>query len=536
MSRPRIPQTIRALSQNPYVGTAGVFLGAGIATLNGRLISVGLPDLRGALGFGVDEGSWIPTAYNMAMMFIGPFSVFLGGLLGVRRVLLWSAAVFILCSLLLPLSPNLSVLLCLQVISGLSSGTFYPLTFTYAARALPLRYLVYAIGVYPLDIIGATGIAVPLEAWLAEHLSWHWLFWVSALITLPMMLCIYIAVPNPPERKGPKPSLSWRGFLFGCLGLALIFGALDQGERLDWLNSGVIVGLLAAGVFLLIVTVIRRWLSPNPLVNPIFIATRNTLILGACLFSFRFAVLAIAFLIPAMLGAIHGYRPLETGRVMLWLVVPLIVAGLISVQLLRRFDNRLVLASGFAVMVAACTLNAGLTSAWADINFFVPQIVMGCGLALAFTGLVSLLVQNAIASGGLSTPLNLLTYSAYVHTVRLFGGETGSAIMQRLVAVREKFHSNMIGLHVTSGNWITDEWVKNVTGGLLPNSAGTEEAQGRALQLLGGQVRKQAYTLAYADGFIAIAVVAILAIVLAALMSPIKYYFDDPSLNPPRQS
>ena len=77
-----------SLSQNPYVGTLGVFLGAGIVTLNGRLISVGLPDLRGAMGLGIDEASWIPTAYNMALMFMGPFSVYLGGLLGPRRVLL----------------------------------------------------------------------------------------------------------------------------------------------------------------------------------------------------------------------------------------------------------------------------------------------------------------------------------------------------------------------------------------------------------------------------------------------------------------
>src|SRR5499426_3776855 len=188
-----LARLVRVLDQNPYVGTLGVFLGAGIATLNGRLISVGLPDLRGALGLGVDEASWIPTAYNMAMMFIGPFSVYLGGLLGVRRVLLCSTAIFILCSLLLPFSPNLSVMLCLQVVSGVSSGTFYPLTFAYAARALPLRYVVYAIGVYPLDIVGSMSLAVPLEAWLMEHLSWHWLFWLSALITLPMMLCIYVA-------------------------------------------------------------------------------------------------------------------------------------------------------------------------------------------------------------------------------------------------------------------------------------------------------------------------------------------------------
>src|SRR5258705_11060173 len=111
------------LSENPYVGTLGVFLGAGLVTLNGRLISVGLPDLRGAMGLGIDDASWIPTAYNMALMFMGPFSVYLGGLLGPRRVLLSSATVFILCSILLPVSPNLETMLCLQVISGLASGT-----------------------------------------------------------------------------------------------------------------------------------------------------------------------------------------------------------------------------------------------------------------------------------------------------------------------------------------------------------------------------------------------------------------------------
>src|SRR5262249_26252183 len=55
---------------NPYVGTLGVFLGAGLATLSGRLLSVALPDLRGALGLGVDEAAWLPTAYNMTLMFM----------------------------------------------------------------------------------------------------------------------------------------------------------------------------------------------------------------------------------------------------------------------------------------------------------------------------------------------------------------------------------------------------------------------------------------------------------------------------------
>jgi MFS transporter, DHA2 family, multidrug resistance protein len=525
-SRLKIARLVAALDQNPYVGSLGVFLGAGIVTLNGRLISVALPDLRGALGLGVDEASWIPTAYNMALMFIGPFSVFLGGLLGPRRVLLFSAPIFILCSILLPFSPNLRVLLCLQVISGLASGTFYPLTLSYALRALPLRYVIYAIGVYSIDIVGATSVGTPLEAFYTEHLSWRWVFWQSALLTPLMMLCVYLAIPRQPERQGPKPAISWRGFLYGSLGLSLIYGALDQGERLDWLGSGVITGLLVTGVFLLGVTVVRRWLSPNPLVNPIFVANRNTAILAACLFSFRFVMLAIAFLLPAVLAVNQNYRPLQTGRVLLWLTGPLVLTGLIAARLMRRFDNRLVLAAGFTVVATACLLNARLTSAWAGDNFFIPQLVTGFGLALAFTALVGSFVQNAFDSGALSSPSNVLTYSAFVHTVRLFGGEAGTALMQRLVSVREQFHSNMAGLHVDAGGWLTSERLGALAQALSPNSAGAEEAQARAALVLGGQVRLQAYALAYGDGYAAIALVAALAVILIAFMKPMKIYFN----------
>jgi MFS transporter, DHA2 family, multidrug resistance protein len=530
--RSRFARVMGSRSQNPYVGTLGVYLGAGVVTLNGRLISVGLADLRGALGFGIDEASWIPTSYNMALMFMGPFSVYLGGLLGPRRVLLVSGSIFILCSILLPFSPNLQTMLCLQVISGLASGTFYPLTMSYALRALPMRYVIYAIGVYSMDIVGVTSIGTVLEGWYVEHLSWHWIFWQSVFLTLVMMICVYLAIANPPPRPGPKPSLSWRGFLYGSLALSLIYGALDQGERLDWLNSGVIVALLVTAAFLLLVAVIRRWFSPNPMVNAIFLVNRNTLLICACLFSFRFVMLAIALLLPAVLAVTQNYRPLQTGQVLLWVIPPLILGGVIAARLMRRFDNRLVFASGFTVVAIACLINAQLTSAWSGGNFLISQIVIAFGLALAFTALVGSFVQNAFESGALSSPINVLTYSSFIHCVRLFGGEAGTAIMQRLITVREHFHSNMLGLRVDTGNWLATERVQLLTQMLFPGSSGTEEAQARAALLLGGQIRLQAYTLAYADGYLAIAFVAAFAIVLIACMKPMKIYFDSNSPTP----
>ncbi|MEI9814752.1 MAG: MFS transporter [Acidobacteriota bacterium] len=183
------------ITTHPYIGIVGVFLGAMTATLNGRLISVGLPDLRGALGVGFDEASWIPTAFNMGTIFIGIFSVFLGVAYGIRRVLMISGTIFTITSLLLPYSPTLAVLLVLQVIAGLSSGSFYSLTLTFVARCLPPKLLIFGIAAYALDIIVTSNIAALIQGTFAEHLSWHWIFWTAAVLTPFVMVCLYFGVP-----------------------------------------------------------------------------------------------------------------------------------------------------------------------------------------------------------------------------------------------------------------------------------------------------------------------------------------------------
>src|SRR6266849_3536488 len=173
-SRPKI-------TTNPWAGILGVFLGAGIATLNSRLVSVGLPDLRGAAGLGFDEASWIPTALNMATMFSGVFVCFLTVWFGPRRILLPAAAIFTLTSALLPFAPNYWAMLAMVVIAGLVSGTFYSLTMTFVLTALPKRLIIFGIAAYAADIVFVSNFASAVAGWYTEHLSWHWLFWNAAL-------------------------------------------------------------------------------------------------------------------------------------------------------------------------------------------------------------------------------------------------------------------------------------------------------------------------------------------------------------------
>src|ERR1700686_3545242 len=184
------------VSTRPLLGILGVVTGAGVVTLTSRMISLGLADFKGVHGFGYDEGAWIGTAFDVGLMFIGPFIVYLGGLVAPRRILLTAAALFTLTSIFLPLIHNYALVIVAVGLAGLTSGTFYPLTLTFAPRNIPPRYPPFTIALYASFVDGAVNIAPSLYGWYRDHLSWQWMFWNSAVITPIMMICIYFGIPK----------------------------------------------------------------------------------------------------------------------------------------------------------------------------------------------------------------------------------------------------------------------------------------------------------------------------------------------------
>jgi MFS transporter, DHA2 family, multidrug resistance protein len=512
----------RKLTTHPYVGIAGVLLGAMIATCTGRLMSVGLADIRGALHLGVDEATWINTSFNASMMFIGAFSVYLGGLLGPRRVLLACAWIFTAVTFLIPFCHALSLVIALLILGGLTAGTFYPLTLSFVLRNLPLRFVLVGIAMYATDIVFTTDMAQAWESFIMEHLSWRWIFWNATILTPLMILLIHFGVPWQPLPKPQPghPAPNWRGFLYASLGAALLYIALDQGQRLDWFHSSLIVGLTVAGALLVGSAVVRHWLLPNPLVNFRFLLRRNTLLLAFVLVSFRFVMLATVVSIPSFLGSVRGFLPLQEAPVLFWVALPQFVLGIAAMALMSKIDPRLILTAGFSLVGIACLLNSRVTSVWAGPNFSISQAVMAIGLALAFNSMVGSIILEVIDTGALSRPVDVLTFAGFFQVIRLFGGEMGSTFMGHFIAIREQFHSNMLGLNVQLGNGLTDHRLLGLRGAFSTYSTGLT-ATGRAAEALTLQIRQQAFTLAISDSFLLLATSCVACLIVVAFMSTV---------------
>jgi len=489
----------------PWLGLAAVLMGAFISTLNGRLSTLGLADIRGAVGAGFDEGAWITTAQTVAQMFVTLLAVWMGAAYGARRVLIWTSLLFAIVSLLTPFCETLPSILAMQFLGGLTSGFFIPLTLSFVLLNMPPKYWAFGIAVYALNLELSLNISASLEGWYTEHHSWRWIFWQNVPLALIMTLCLHRGIDNKPITT--KDPFDLYAILAGGAGLALIYAALDQGNRLDWLNSDLVCALLVGGAVLLVAFFVHEARTPHPLINLKVVFGSPMPSQFLLIAFFRLTVLATSYLIPLYLGAVRGYRALEVGDTLIWIAVPQLVFCPLAALMLRRSDARLVAAIGFIFISVACLMVAyNLTPIWGSTQFLPSALLQALGQSFALSGVIFFGILHLQLK-------DALTFGAVLQTARLMGGEVGSAFITTLTRMREQVASNLIGQHLQSGDSRVLQRLATY-GSATTHAVDVAGAAHRGQLVLGNVVRVAATTQSVMDGFVAVGFLSAVALLI----------------------
>ncbi|MDE1150708.1 MAG: MFS transporter [Azospirillaceae bacterium] len=415
-----------------------------------------------------------------------------------------------MASALTPLSPNLGALLALQFIAGLGSGTFVPLAIGFVMRSLKPAWQVFGLAAYAMSLELSQNLPASLEGFYVDHWGWQWIYWQHLFLVPPLLVLVILGMPRDPPNRDQISRVDAPGLAYLGIGASLAYTALDQGDRLDWFGSGLVVALAAGAAFLLVMFVVRELTAERPFFDFHFASSSTMLALAFILALYRFQTLATAFIIPQFLTQVQGYRALDVGDALLWVAAPQFLLAPLVGLVLQRLDARGVMAIGFTAIAGACLMVAnGLTHEWISADFIPSQLLQATGQCLGFTAFLFYVTRHIV-------PSQVLTFGVFIHTFRLLGGEMGTSLMTWFIRMREQTHSNLLGLHVTAGGSGVQDHLAAVAGGLAAQSPGN--AAMRAVALLAQSVQKQAYVLAFIDAMTVVAGAAALCLVLVATL------------------
>jgi DHA2 family multidrug resistance protein len=504
------PISAGEVSHRPIFAVGAVLLGAFLANFDSRLFTISLPDLKGALGLSFDEGAWLSTATTASQIMIAPAVAWLATAFGLRRVLGIPSLLYALVSLLIPLVRDFNILLALNIVHGLLLGTFVPATLMIILRNLPTRWWLPAIALYSIRVGLSLNSGIPAVGFYVEYLGWQWLFWQDVIVAPLLALFVYLGTPREEVNTKLVEEADWGGMLLLGTGIAMIYAGIDQGNRLDWLESGTVVALLGGGGFLTAAFFINESLVRQPWAHANVLFSRNVGLALCVILLYPLTSLSNSSLAPNFLIVVAQLRPEQTGWLFLiYAVLPMLAFVPLSVFLMRRIDAKIVLIIGLSAFAAAGLLGTQVTHDWA-LGDFVPMVLLQ-SLGQSFTLLP--IIVTALSN---ADPTRATAFAAYIQVMRLGSAEIGIALMATWLRVREQIHSNFLGQHVVNGSVDVNHILAQLSG--LVASHGAAVAPVRALGLLSTTVQREANTLAYIDGFWLTVWFAIAALALVALI------------------
>jgi DHA2 family multidrug resistance protein len=499
-------------SHYPYLAAAGALLGAFIFTFDQRLFAIGLSDLRGSFGLTFDEGSWLSTVATAPTILFAPAVSWLVAVFGARRVLVGPALLYSATSLAIPLVHDYESLLILHFIHGALLGIFIPAAIMMLLHHLPMRWWLAALAAYSFRLSFANNSGVSLAGYYLQDLGWQWIYWQGAVLALPMALLMVWGTPRESIQRQLLAKADWSGILLLGAGLAFIYAGLDQGNRLDWFESGIVTSLLVGGAMLIIGFFVNEALVQEPFASAKVLMSRNVGLVLLALIAYQATSLSNMMLVPNFLTVVRHLRPEQSGDLFLtYTAVPLFVVVLVAFYLLRRMDARIVVILGLTSFAIAGWMGAHITHGWSPDDFIPMALLQSLGQGFTFTGLLVLAISNV-------NPAHATAFAAYIAVWRVNMIEFNATGMATWLRVREQVHSHLVGLHVSAGDNDVVQTLTQLMGRIGGDSAAAETTWARAARSLASLVRREADVLSIIDGFQVTFWAAIAGLLVVSLM------------------
>ena len=389
-----------------------------LASMGQTVVTTALPTIVGELG-GLDQITWVITAYLLAATVGAPIFGKLGDLFGRKRVLQGGIATFFLGSLLCALAPNIWTLVAGRAVQGFGGGGLIVVSMATIADVLPPRQRGKFQG-FLGAVFGVSTVIGPLAGgFIVQHFHWTWIFLLNLPACAVVFAILSAILENGPVRDQARLDYIGAGLLAALLALGVLIASLG-GHAVPWASPT--MALMGVGLVLSVVGfILAERHAPEPILPLKLFTINNFIVSNSVGFIIGVAMFSTITFVPFFMQVVKGVSPSVSGMFTFPMMVGLISASSLAGQIMSRTGR-------YRILPICSTLLLGVAMAlMATVGPHTPNALIAGYMLLAGIGIGPVMgvgvtaIQNAVPRSmvGVGT--------ASANMFRLIGGSLGTA-------------------------------------------------------------------------------------------------------------
>jgi len=404
---------------------AGIMLAMFLSALEQTIVAPALAAIGRSLG-GIDDLSWVVTAYLLSVTATTPLFGKLSDIYGRRLVLLWAIGIFICGSIACALAPTIWFLIFARGLQGIGGGGLLPIAQTIIADLLSPRERPIVQGRTSVMFMSASILGPVLGGLLTDHLHWSLIFWINLPLGAVALVMTERALRRLPRNDRPHRLDVIGGALMVGAALALMLALAWGGTHYSW-NSWRIVALLAGSAALWVLFAVRLLTAREPFIPVAILLGRVTSAITCAAFFGVGTIIGITIFTPLYCQAVLGLTASSSGLALIAFMGGTVAGSLITARLMVRLTHYLrVPIVGLLLAIAALLVLAHDTAAHSVMIVALLLFLLGCGLGPMYP-MSTILMQNAVKPHQLGTATGALNF------FRTLGGAIIVAIFGAIV-------------------------------------------------------------------------------------------------------
>ena len=400
------PNLGKKTADNVGIIFAALMLTMLMSSLGQMIFGSALPTIVGELG-GVDQMSWVISAFMVTMTIAMPLAGQLGDRMGRKWVYITGIAIFVIGSTLGGFANGMGILITGRAIQGFGAGIMMISSQSIVAEVVSARERGKFMGIMG-GVFGVSSVLGPvLGGWFTDGPGWRWGLWINIpLGLLAIIVCSFVLKLRVGE-QGFK-GFDWLGFATMAITTSsLILLTTWGGSEYEW-TSPTILGLGAVVIVGALLTVFIESRAAQPLIPVLLFKNRNMVLTTLAGTVLGLAMMGVLGYMPTYLQMVHTLTPTEAGLMMIPMMVGMIgVSTTVGFVIARTGRYKIYPIVGLAITalslwwMSQMTVDTTLTGV--GIRFFV----FGVGLGFVMQVLV-LIVQNSfpVSQVGTATAAN----------------------------------------------------------------------------------------------------------------------------------